>query len=70
VDWARRAITKATSLIGNHPSGYFFLWGAMNRLFYATPVLSEEDLIARIVIACEIMRHTKAIFASGVGGTH
>jgi len=36
----------------------------MNRLIYATPFPSEEDLIARIVIVGEVMRQTKGIFAN------
>jgi len=41
----------------------FFLWGAMDRLIYATPVPSEEDLVARIVMAGEVIRRKEGIFA-------
>lgn len=41
----------------------FFLWGAMEALVYATPVPTQEDLVARIVIAGETIRTDPGIFA-------
>ncbi|GFU39506.1 uncharacterized protein TNCV_5087401 [Trichonephila clavipes] len=44
--------------IGRHDrltSPAFFLWGRMQSLVYASPVDSDETLVARIaVVACEI----------------
>ena len=40
----------------------FYLWGHMKRLVYETPVQSEEDLVARIVVASDIIQNTPGIF--------
>jgi len=34
----------------------------MKRLVYETPVQSEEDLVARIVVASDIIQNTPGIF--------
>lgn len=41
----------------------FFLWGAMERLVYETPVPSEQDLVARVVMAAETIRQQEGVFA-------
>lgn len=41
----------------------FYLWGAMEDHVYATPVESEEDLIARVVMAGEAIRQDPGVFA-------
>ncbi|KAJ1531324.1 hypothetical protein ONE63_000008 [Megalurothrips usitatus] len=40
----------------------FFLWGAMEELVYASPVESEEDPMARIILAGEEIRHNPGVF--------
>jgi len=40
----------------------FFLWGLIKDLVYATPIESEEDLIARIVEAVHQVREMPGIF--------
>ena len=40
----------------------FFLWGAMENLFYATPVADIQDLQARVVMAAEEIRGTNGVF--------
>ena len=54
MDWRGGPVpwpARSTDLI---PQDYF-LWGNMNALVYATPVTSEEDLIARVHGAMEIL---------------
>lgn len=41
----------------------FYLWGAMERLVYETPVDTVEDLVARIVMAGEEIRQDAGVFA-------
>ena len=40
----------------------FFLWGTMKDLVYATPVDSEEDLVARIVDAAALISERRGVF--------
>jgi len=40
----------------------FFLWGAMEELVNATPVEREDDLMARIILAGEDIRHKPGVF--------
>lgn len=40
----------------------YYLWGHMKSLVYETPILSEEDLIGRIVEASERIRETPGVF--------
>ena len=42
----------------------FFLWGHLKSLVYETPVMSREDLVARIVAAAGEIRETPDIFAN------
>lgn len=41
----------------------FFFWGTMKDLVYETPVDSEEDLVARIVAAADVIREKPRVFA-------
>ena len=40
----------------------FFFWRDMERLVYETPVLDEQDLIARIVVAADFIRNDPGVF--------
>ena len=40
----------------------FFLWGDVKSLVYETPVVTVEDLIARISVVCEVVQQTPGIF--------
>lgn len=40
----------------------FFLWGHLKSLVYQTPVDSDEELLARILAACDEIRDTPGIF--------
>lgn len=40
----------------------FFLWGHMKSLVYETPVQSEEDLVARISVAAEMIQTMPDVF--------
>lgn len=40
----------------------FFFWGALKSVVYATPVNSDEDLVARIVCAAADIQQTAGIF--------
>uniref|UniRef100_A0A1Y1L9V9 Uncharacterized protein n=1 Tax=Photinus pyralis TaxID=7054 RepID=A0A1Y1L9V9_PHOPY len=40
----------------------FYLWGVMEAHVYETPVESEEDLIARVVMAGEAVRQDIGVF--------
>ena len=40
----------------------FYLWGAMEAFVYETPVLTEQDLMARIVMAGEFIRTDPGVF--------
>lgn len=40
----------------------FFLWGAMEKMVYETPVPSVEDLVARVVMAGETVRQNPGVF--------
>lgn len=40
----------------------FYLWGHMKSLVYATPVASEEDLIARIAVAAGDIAEKRGVF--------
>ncbi|EZA52871.1 hypothetical protein X777_07689 [Ooceraea biroi] len=40
----------------------FFLWGFVTSLVYETPVLGEEDLLARVMAACEHVQTISGIF--------
>ncbi|GBM27685.1 hypothetical protein AVEN_95348-1 [Araneus ventricosus] len=42
----------------------YFLWGHLKSLVYATPVDSDEDLVARISVAAASMREIPGIFES------
>lgn len=39
----------------------FFLWGHMKNLVYETPVETEEDLVARVMAAAYIIKHTPGL---------
>ncbi|KMQ84622.1 hypothetical protein RF55_17439, partial [Lasius niger] len=41
----------------------FFLWGYLKSLVYDTPIKSEEDLMARIMAACEVTQAMPNILA-------
>lgn len=40
----------------------FFLWGAMEALVYSTPVEDVDDLMARVMLAGEEIRHSPGVF--------
>lgn len=40
----------------------FFLWGHIKSLVYTTPIENEDDLINRIIAACNTVRNTPGIF--------
>lgn len=41
----------------------FYLWGTMEDMVFATPVPSEESLIARVAMAGEAIRQDPGVFA-------
>lgn len=41
----------------------YFLWAEMERLIYATPVPTMEDLVARVVVAAEFIANDPGVFA-------
>ena len=40
----------------------YFVWGHVKSLIYDTPVDNEFELLARILVACDVIRETPGIF--------
>lgn len=41
----------------------FFLWGYVKSLVYDTPIVTQEDLLARVMAACTHVQHIPGIFS-------